>query len=294
MPFIHDKAILVDLISSGMLAVLLLALRVLVRRAIVSRDDLSIEIRRRWLVSLRNTGLLIFLFGLIFIWGSEIRTFAVSVVAVTAAIVVATRELIMCLVGAIYRTSSHAFDVGDMVELNGVKGKVVDLNLLSTTLLVSKQASGQSSVARLATIPNSLLFGQPAFNDALLGDYTLHLISIPLPVSTDWQRAERLLLEAATDECQPYLDQVNHHVQMLERNRSFDMPGVGPWVRIRWPDHEKIELELQVPLPLQGRSHAEQRILKAFLKAWQQATQPDEVTSRNKEAQQSDVNQIPS
>ncbi|MBB5018642.1 hypothetical protein HNQ59_001933 [Chitinivorax tropicus] len=274
MPALYDKAILVDLLSSGLLALLLLLLRILIRRAVQAREDLSIEVRRRWLVSLRNAGLLLFVFGLVFIWGSEIRTFAVSVVAVAAALVVATRELIMCLVGAVYRTSSRAFDVGDMVELNGVKGKVVDLNLLSTTLLVSKQASGQSSVARLATIPNSLLFGQPAFNDALLGEHTLHLITVPLSVTDDWQRAERLLLEAANAECQPYLEQVNLHVEMLERSRSFDMPGVGPWVRIRWHDHEQLDLELQVPLPLQGRSHAEQRILKAFLKAWQAPAQP--------------------
>ncbi len=256
---------LLDLFSTILFALLLVVARFVVRRMIVARQDLPPEVRRRWQVTLRNSILLTFLLGLVFIWGHEIRTLAVSLVAIAAAIVLATKELILCLIGGVYRTSSRVFDIGDVVEIGSTRGKVVDRNLLSTTLLVS----GSTAAGRLATIPNSLLLNQPVFNDALFGDYTLQLITIPLPMGADWQRAEALLLAAGEAECAPYLSHVSDHAAHVERHRALDVPSVAPRVRLKLPDHEHMELQLQVPLPINGRLSAEQRILHAFMSAWQ-------------------------
>ena len=51
------------------------------------------------------------------------------------AIVLATKEIIMCLSGAIYRASSGTFKVGDRVEIGAFRGDVIDQTLLATTIL---------------------------------------------------------------------------------------------------------------------------------------------------------------
>ena len=70
-----------------------------------------------------KTGLLLLLlFGAIAIWAQELRTLALSFVAIAAAIVVATKELLMCLSGTLLRSSSRNVSLGDRVEIAGVRG----------------------------------------------------------------------------------------------------------------------------------------------------------------------------
>ncbi|RKW30239.1 MAG: mechanosensitive ion channel family protein, partial [Kingella sp. (in: b-proteobacteria)] len=68
-----------------------------------SHPDWDLEHKRRALVVSRNVSLIAILFGLLMVWGSQIQTFALSMVALAAATVVATKELIMCLSGSLLR-----------------------------------------------------------------------------------------------------------------------------------------------------------------------------------------------
>lgn len=66
----------------------------------------------------------------------EIETFALSITAIAVALVIATKELILCVSGALYRASSKAFQIGDWIEIGPHFGEVVDHGIGSTTLQV--------------------------------------------------------------------------------------------------------------------------------------------------------------
>src|SRR5690554_606031 len=84
-----------------------LLLIVLVLRAILSKlirsSIQATELRRKWLVQTRNGLILVFLLGLVLIWGQELRTLALSIVAIAVAFVVATKELILCFIGSLVK-----------------------------------------------------------------------------------------------------------------------------------------------------------------------------------------------
>ena len=97
------------------------------------------------------------------IWAPQLRTFALSLTAVAIAIVVATKELILCLSGAALRTITRAFSVGDIVEIGSSKGEVLDLNLLAARLNEFEEHDGSIvPTGRTIIIPYSLLFSSPA------------------------------------------------------------------------------------------------------------------------------------
>ena len=147
----------------------LLGLRAGIRRAILSRESLDSAYKLRLLATVRNLALLIFLMGIPLIWGNEIQNFAVSMVAMAAACVLATKEAILCILGAIYRTSGNLYKIGDRIEITGIRGQIIDMSLLSTTLIESSQACANGTVGRCITIPNSLLFNQALYNETVLG-----------------------------------------------------------------------------------------------------------------------------
>ena len=93
MEWLQDfEMILPVALHSLILLAVVLALRLILVRAVLSRESLSVETRRRWAASIRNALALVFIIGLIFIWAHQLSAFAVSLVAIAVALVLATPD----------------------------------------------------------------------------------------------------------------------------------------------------------------------------------------------------------
>ena len=73
-----DSAMFPDVIKSLILLTIALIGRLVVIRAVLHSKSLSAEVKRRWVLTIRNTMAFLFITGLIFIWAHELSTFAVS------------------------------------------------------------------------------------------------------------------------------------------------------------------------------------------------------------------------
>lgn len=264
LPGFIDAAFLRDLLITGIYFVTLLAVRFAIGHTILKRENLEPEMKRRWIVTSRNITFVLFLVGLALIWASEIETVAVSMVAVAAALVLATREMILCLLGALYRSSTNAYSIGDRIEINGLKGQVMDADLLSTTVIEITQASvTKGSVGRVVTIPNSLLLTQSVFNESQLGRFVMHTVSVQLPRASDWQAAEAVMMQVARDEIGRYASDLVKHARELQRQHGLGVPVLTPRVRLILDNFEYTGLQLYLPVPMVERFDIEQRVIRA-------------------------------
>jgi len=265
----HSETIVRDTIESLVLLAVVLALRLAVVRAVLQSERMSLETRRRWVVHLRNVLALVFVFGLVFIWGHQLSTFAVSLVAIAVALVLATKELILCLSGTVLRMGTNAYTLGDRIEVAGTRGNVLDQTLLATTVLeIGPGQTSQQYTGRAVVFPNSLLLSHPIVNETYLKRYVVHVITVPLRIEDDWQTAERLLLEIALAECAPFLDDARRHMQDLEGKAWLDAPSVQPRVNVQIPEPGRVNLLLRIPSPSHRISRLEQAILKRFLSSF--------------------------
>ncbi|RMH08366.1 MAG: mechanosensitive ion channel family protein [Nitrospirae bacterium] len=245
---------------------ILLTIRMLLIRMVLNRDALPIETKRRWIVAIRNTLALIFLLGLLLVWAPQLRSLALTLIAIALAIVFAIKELLLCLSAAYLRMVGKFFSPGDRIEVNGVRGIVLDHGWLTTTLLeIGPGHTSHQYTGRVMFLPNSLLFNGPLTNETYTQKYILHTITVPLAIGENWQVAERLLLEAARIECQPFLDDAKRHMKRLEGKHWLDAPSVEPQVTIQLSDPHTIKLLLRIPCPAHGPANLEQAILRRFL-----------------------------
>ncbi len=255
-----------DLAGTIVLLMAVIILRIVVRRAIL-RHVRQPEVKLRWLVDLRNWLLAVTFLGLVFIWAKELQTFAVSVVALAVAFVIATKELIQCVSGSVLRTTQNVYSIGDRIEVGGFRGDVIDQGMLTTTLLeIGPGRSFHMHTGRTVVIPNSLLLTTPVVNESAMEHYVVHVFSIPLRVDDDWQRAEKILIDAATEECEPFLDEARRHMEALERTHGFSSPSVEPRVAVQLADPGKVELLVRVPSPVGRQGRIEQSVLLRFLR----------------------------
>lgn len=249
------------LISTGILIAAVSLLRAVTSR-FIRRTVASPELRMKWLVQSRNGLLLLLLLGLILIWGEELRTLALSLVAIAVAFVVATKELILCVTGSILKTAARSFNIGDRIQVKDFRGDVIDQNLLATTILeVGPGKTTHQYTGRMSVIPNALFVSEPVINESYTNDYVLHVFTVPFKRDDNWQAARLALLESAEKHCRPYLGEVRRYMNRVSENRGLKPPSVDPRVTIQFPVAGEIHLLVRIPAKSAQRSYVEQAIL---------------------------------
>lgn len=263
-----DSSVVLDGLKSILWLLSLIIIRTLIVRAISKNPTLSMEAKRRGVVSVRNTMVFALLVGLVVIWAHELQAFAVSLVALAAALVLATKELILCLSGAALRVGGKVYSVGDRIQIAGHRGVVLDHDVFATKLL--EIGPGQAShlyTGRVTVFPNSLLFTNALVKENPGQEYGLYILTVPLKDKDGWRDAERHLLDAAKAECSPFMEEAGRHMKLLEQTTLLEAPSPEPRLTIQIIETGRVQLVLRFPAPDRGRSRIEQAILRRYLTA---------------------------
>lgn len=261
-----DSAVSGRLLSSLALGVLFIVIYSISSAAIRRTDWETPESQRRWLVMIRNVAVLLFLLCLVVVWAAQLRTLALSVVGFAVAIVLVTKELIMCATGSFVRSSSGIVRIGDRIEFKGLRGEVIDLSVLTTRIMeIGPGHDSQQMTGRVLIVPNSIFLTEAVFNENLTSMFGVHSLIVPLPVEADWRTAEQNLLQAAEEICSPYLDSARRHIGHLNQRQGIDVPSVEPRVGIRLANPKEIHLILRFPYRARQKSLLEQSILRRYL-----------------------------
>lgn len=106
-----------------------------------------------------------------------------------AGIAFALQEVIASIAGWLALTFSNFYQPGDRVELGGIKGDVIDIGVLRTTLMeVGQWVDGDLYNGRIVRVANSFVFKAPVFNYS--GDFPFLWDEITVPVRYGSDRAE--------------------------------------------------------------------------------------------------------
>ena len=259
--FVISDAVLSLLASSVILIVTMMVLRALTAR-FIQRTVQAPELRGKWLVNSRNGFLLLMMLGLVMIWGEELRTLALSIVAIAVAFVVATKELILCFTGSILKSGSRSFALGDRIQIKDVRGDVIDQTLLATTILeVGPGKHMHQRTGRRIVIPNALFVSEPVINESFTTHYDFHVFTVPFKREDNWQLAQTALLASAMRHCEPYLELVRRYMSKIGSQRGLMMPTVEPRVTLQVPVAGEVHLTVRLPVKVGERNVIEQGIL---------------------------------
>ena len=264
---VSEEIIKSVLMSVVMIVAVITGRSILLSAHFRSHPDLSIENKRRSLVVSRNITMLLLLFGLAMIWAAQIQTLALSMFAVAAAIVVATKELIMCLSGSILRSVTKQYSIGDYIEINSLRGRVVDINMLNTLMMQigPNPLIGQLS-GKTLSFPNSLLLSHTVRRDNILGDYVIHTVEIPVPIHLDSDEIIGRLKDVLEPLCEPYVPAIKQHLENVQTQKLFITPAAQPRVS-RVPHDDKVyNIIVRFASPVAKRLEIQQAVLDEFLR----------------------------
>lgn len=223
---------------------------------------------RRQVFYVRSAFNLALAVALLMIWLGHVQNLVLSLTAVTVAVVLATKELLMCVSGFALRTGASLFSVGDWIEVDGLRGEVSDYNLLSTTLLVlAPPERGHGYTGEVVVIPNSLFLSHPVRSGRLGRHYVQHAFTVTVEAGIDVKAALAWWAQAADAACADFAEEAARVGQAAARALSADVQGPAPVIHVGSTDGGLLGFNVQLFCPA-ARSLALQGALSAdFLSA---------------------------
>ena len=267
-----------DLFASFLLLVVLWFARKIVVSTIRARTELAPQDQRRLIATSRNVFLFLLLVGLVLIWAPQLRTFALSLTAVAVAIVVATKELILCLSGAVLRASTRAFAIGDWIELGDNRGEVVDHTLLATTL--QEFGTGPyiyTPTGRMVVVPNSILLTTPVRNQTSQRTETYHRFVVTLDPVPALEGKRQIAADIVDRHYKPFRDRAARSSTVPDRPMGPDLPDLAPAIRFRTSDLGKLRIEISLFCPSREAERLESEITWDIVSAFR-SFHPEEAT----------------
>jgi len=240
------------MLSSVALILAMVALRYVAAR-IIRRDQVILSgDRRAWLARIRNASVILAAVGLVLIWLPSLHTFALSITAVALALVVATKELILCLSGTVLRAINRPFEIGDWVEIGALRGEVVDQTILATRLQEIGGPVGHYEYSgKTITVPNSLLLTTPVQNQQFFRKWLFLEVETVLEPDVDMTLALPEIEAEAQRLFAPHAELAQRYTALIEKRSGIDIAEPQPRVSLATTDigKQRVVVTLFCPTP---------------------------------------------
>ena len=187
--------------------------------------------------------------GVASIWFDNPARLATAAGLVTAGLAFALQRVITALAGYLVILRGKNFGIGDRIVMGGVRGDVIDLGFIQTTIMEMGEPPAEQAAdpamwvrsrqytGRIVTITNDKIFDNPVYNYTREFPYIWEEMHIPVPYSADMKRAEQILVEAARAETVKLSEIGEEAMRELERRYFVKSSNLEPQAFIRLTDN---------------------------------------------------------
>ncbi len=150
-----------------------------------------------------------------------------------AGIAFALQEVIVSIAGWMAILFSDIYKSGDRVQLGGIKGDVIDVGVIRTTIMeIGGWVEGDLYNGRIVRIANSFVFKEPVYNYSADFPFLWDEIKIPIKYGSNYDLARQLFYEVAYDVVGYYSTEAEIHWKTMVRKFMIEDATIKPMVTI--------------------------------------------------------------
>ncbi|MBC8206755.1 MAG: mechanosensitive ion channel family protein [Kiritimatiellales bacterium] len=128
------------------------------------------------------------------IWFQGIASLSTFLGLASAGLAVALHDTIANIAGFFFIEARKPFRVGDRIELDHVKGDVIDIRLFEFSIVeVGNWVDADQSTGRIVHVPNSIVMRMPLSNYNIGFEYIWNEIPVLITFESNWKKAKALL-----------------------------------------------------------------------------------------------------
>ncbi|MBL7978892.1 MAG: mechanosensitive ion channel family protein [Bacteroidetes Order II. Incertae sedis bacterium] len=204
------------------------------------------------------------------IWFPNLKEIVAILSLFGAGLAIVNREVILSMVAWLHIITRQPYGVGDRIELNGVSGDVIDISLLVTTMMETREwVQGDQSTGRIMRIPNNWVFLYAVKNYTQGFEYIWNELSVTVSDKSDWNMAREIMMSLAQESSFIVEHQVKSQLKTMTQEYLVYYSTLTPFVYVA-TNERGIQLTLRYLCKVRNRRGSEHaimlRILEEFAK----------------------------
>ncbi|MDD3014539.1 MAG: mechanosensitive ion channel [Candidatus Gastranaerophilales bacterium] len=178
-------------------------------------------------------GYLVIILFLLVVFYQRLRGLTIAFGVIGAGVAFSLQEVIGSIAGWLAINSRNFYRIGDRVQLGGIKGDVIDISILRTTIMeLGEWVETDLYTGRIVQISNSFVFKSPVYNYS--GDFPFiwDKITIPVQYGCNYKLAREILNKILYEVVGEYINEANEAWENMLRKYLVERARIEPMITI--------------------------------------------------------------
>lgn len=183
-------------------------------------------------------GYIVFLLFVIVTFNYKLSSLTIALGVAGAGITFALQEVIVSVAGFLAVLFGNFYKVGDRVKLGGIKGDVVDIGVLRTTLMeMGDWVNGDLYNGKMVRVANSFVFKEPVYNYSGEFPFLWDEIAIPIRHGANVEYGKELFMKILLEELSDYIQECKTSWEKLTKDLYIEKARIDPMVTISFDEN---------------------------------------------------------
>ncbi|MDY0781111.1 mechanosensitive ion channel family protein [Tenacibaculum sp. IB213877] len=180
---------------------------------------------------------IILLISISYFTGS-IKDLGLAIGLLTAGITITLQELILSIAGSFYIFLVRVYKPGDRIEINGIKGDVIDIDSIYTTMMeIGEWVSSDNYSGRIVKLSNAFVFKGPVYNYSQDFPFVWDEFNLPIRYGSDVELAKSIIIQIATENLSQYVSESIANWKKVVDKYYIEDAQVNPTLAITMTDN---------------------------------------------------------
>jgi small-conductance mechanosensitive channel len=171
-------------------------------------------------------------------FSGSIKDFTIVIGLFTAGIAFTLQELILSIAGSLYIFLVKVYKPGDRIEINGIKGDVIDVDSIYTTMMeIGQWVSSDNYSGRIVKISNAFVFKGPIYNYSQDFPFIWDEFNLPFRYGSDIDLAKSIIIKIASELLSEYMTNSKTQWESVVNKYYIEDAQIDPTLAISLTDN---------------------------------------------------------
>lgn len=168
----------------------------------------------------------------------NVQDFTLALGLFSAGVAFTLQELILSIAGSLYIFAVKVYAPGDRVEIHGIKGDIIDIDSIYTTLMeIGEWVSTDNYSGRIVKLSNAFVFKGPIYNYSQDFPFIWDEFNIMIRYGSDMDMAKAMMIKVAQETLADYTASSKTKWQQVVKKYYIEDAVVDPTLAMTLTDN---------------------------------------------------------
>ncbi len=168
----------------------------------------------------------------------NIKDLTLAIGFFTAGVAITLQEIFLSLAGSFFIFFVKVYKPGDRIEINNIKGDVIDVDSIYTTIMeIGEWVTSDNYSGRIIKLSNAFVFKGPIYNYSKNFPFVWDEFDLPIRYGSDMELAKSLVIQVAREVLSQYTADSKEEWQKVVQKYYIEDAQLDPTLAITLTDN---------------------------------------------------------